>query len=78
MTAAYVDNAMAWELPGVWMLADDVHTSTCGKCGAPIVWGKNADSGKRAPFDPLPEGTELDGQTVSSNHFGTCPRRARP
>lgn len=73
MTTAFISGVLSWELPGLWMLDDDPHQSSCRSCAAPILWARNAASGKRAPFDPLPAGTPLEGQTVSGNHFATCP-----
>lgn len=75
MTTAFIDGELQWELPGLWLLEGEPHRSSCRSCAAPILWARNAASDKRAPFDPLPAGTALDGQTVSGSHFGTCPQR---
>lgn len=75
MTAAFVDGDLSWELPGVWMLEGEPHRSSCRSCQQPILWARNAGNDKRAPFDPLPAGAVMDGQAVSSSHWGTCPAR---
>lgn len=54
------------------------------KCGRPIVWAKNTQSGKPIPLDPRPPTyvvtKEQDGgvlahraETVMVSHFATCP-----
>jgi hypothetical protein len=76
VTAAFLDGDLYWELPGVWLLDADPHRSECRSCHAPVLWAKHAQSGKRAPFDPLPK-ADTSGATVSANHFATCPDAAR-
>lgn len=76
MVGAFIDDerGLRFETPGVWMLDDEPHLSKCRSCEAPIVWAKNADSGKRAPFDPIADDAPFDGSVVSQNHFVTCPQ----
>ena len=62
-------------------------SETCSKCGKPIVWAINMDTGKRIPLDMIPPIYAIQRETQSSDvivkrmekgefgvsHFATCP-----
>jgi hypothetical protein len=73
VTTAFVDGDMAWEIPAGWLVDDQAHAARCRSCHRPVLWVRNAKSGKAAPFDAIAPDAVLDGLTVSVSHFATCP-----